>query len=183
MSPAAAQFRLLQGGGGAANRAEVLSRIWSRWGETAAQQVRDRVEAATDQEAECWLRRSAYFLDLPSMLDLQCSLAVSQLGIRDLLDLLATDARPFSSVLLVRFSALDPHDWYQAACAVPWLEDIPNPRRATRHLYAQGWLLIGCDQQEQGLALWRSVRRRRGVLANRYDLEGGAQRREIDGKG
>jgi hypothetical protein len=183
MSPAAAQFRLLQGGSGAADRAEVLCRIRSRWGETAALQVRERVEAATDQEAECWLRRSTYFLDLPSMLDLECRLPVSQLGIRDLLDLLAADARPFSNLVLVRFSALSPQDWPQAACAVPWLEDLPNPRRATRHLYTQGWLLIGCDQREQGLALWQSVQRRRGILTNRYDLECSAPRREIDGKG
>ena len=138
MSPAEARFRLLQGGSGAADRAEVLFRIRSRWGEAAAQQARDRVEAATDQEAECWLRRSAYFLDLPSMLDLECRLPVSQLGIRDLLDLLAGDARPFSNLVLVRFSAFDPHDRHQAACVVPWLEDLPNPRQATRHLYAQG---------------------------------------------
>jgi hypothetical protein len=170
MSPAEAQFRLLQGGSGATDRSEVLYRIRSRWGEAAAQQVRGRVEAATDQEAECWLRRSAYFLDLPLMLDLECRLPVAQLGIRDLLDLLAADARRFSTLVLVRFSALDPRDWQQAACAVPWLEDLPGPRRATRHLYAQGWLLIGCDQQKQGLALWQSVHRRRGILANRYDL-------------
>jgi hypothetical protein len=172
MSPAAAQFRLLQGGSGAADRAEVLSRIRSRWGEAAAQQVRDRVEAATDQEAECWLRRSAYFLDLPSMLDMECRLSVSQLGIQDLLDLLAADARLISNLVLVRFSAPNPQDWPQAACAVPWLEDLPSPRRASRHLYTQGWLLIGCDQREQGLALWQSVQRRRGILTNRYDLAG-----------
>jgi hypothetical protein len=183
MSPAEARFRLLQGGSGEADRAAVLYRIRSRWGEAAAQQVRGRVEAATDQEAECWLRRSAHFLDLPSMLDLECRLPVSQLGIRDLLDLLAADACRFpANLVLVRFSARDPQDWHQAACAVPWLEDLPNPRRATRHLYAQGWLLIGCNQQEQGLALWQSVHRRRGILANRYDLVGGAQRRGLDGK-
>jgi hypothetical protein len=170
MSQAAARFRLLQGGSGAADRAEVLYRIRSRWGEAAAQKVRYRVEAATDQEAECWLRRSAYFLDLPSMLDLECRLPVSQLGIRDLLDLLAADARPFLDLVLVRFSALDPQGWHQAAGAVPWLEDLPDPRRATRHLYAQGWLLIGCGQEEQGLALWQSVHRRRGILANRYEV-------------
>lgn len=182
MSPAAeARFRLLQGGSATANRAEVLCRIQSRWGEAAAQEVRGRIETATDQEAECWHRRSAYFLDLPSMLDLECRLPVSQLGIRDLLGLLAADARPFPDLVLVRFSALDPQDWRQAACAaVPWLEDLPNPRRASQHLYAQGWLLIGCGQQEQGLALWQSVRRRRGILANRYDLAGGSHRRGLD---
>ena len=176
MSPAEARFRLLQGGGGAADRAEVLSRFRSRWGEAAAQQVRGRVESATDQEAECWLRRSAYFLDFRALLDLECRLPVSQLGIRDLLDLLAADALPFSNLVLVRFSAPDPQDWHQAACAVPWLEDLPDPRRAIRHLYAQGWLLIGCDQQEQGLALWQSVHRRRGILAGRYDLAGASSR-------
>jgi hypothetical protein len=183
MSPAAAEFRLLQGGSGAADRAEVLCRIRSRWGETAAQQVRDRIEAAADEQAERWLRRSAYFLDLRAMLDLECRLSVSQLGIGDLLDLLAADARPISNLVLVRFSAPNPLDWPQAACAVPWLEDLPNPRRATRHLYAQGWLLIGCDQREQGLALWQSVHRRRGIVANRYDLAGGSPRRGLNGKG
>ena len=183
MSTAEARFRLLQGGSGAGDRAEVLSRIRSRWGEAAARQVRHRVEAATDQEAECGLRRSAYFLDLPSMLDLECRLPLSQLGIRDLLDLLAADARPISNLVLVRFSALDPQDWPQAACAVPWLEDLPNPKRATRHLYTQGWLLIGCDQHEQALALWQSVHRRRGILANRYELAGGSYRKGFDGKG
>jgi hypothetical protein len=117
------------------------------------------------------------------MLDLECRLPVSQLAIRDLLDLLAADARPFPNFVLVRFSALDPQDWPQAACTVPWLEDLPNPRRATRHLYSQGWLLVGCDQHDQALALWQSMHRRRGILANRYDLAGGAQKRGLDGNG
>lgn len=38
------------------------------------------------------------------------------------------------------------------------------------HLPGHGWLLIGCGHREQGLALWKSVRRRRGILVIRYDL-------------
>ena len=40
-------------------------------------------------------RRSAWFLDLASVLDLERRLPVSQLGIGDFLDLLAGDDRPW----------------------------------------------------------------------------------------
>ena len=183
MSPAVERYRLLQGGSGPADRAEVLRRIRSRWGEIAAQTVGDRVREGTGQEAEHWLRRSAHFLDLPSMLDLGCRLPVRQLGIHDLLDLLTSDDCPVLDLIFVRFSGANPQDWRQAERAVPWLDDLPDPRRAIRHLSAQGWLLIGCGQQQQGFSLWRSVRRGRGILASRYHLAGGAHRREFDDRG
>lgn len=118
------------------------------------------------------LRRSAYFLDLPAMLDLERTLPVSLLRIHDLLGLLTADDRPALSLILLRFSALDPRDWRRAEHAAPWLKDIPHAARALQHLGSQGWLLVGCGHREQGLVLWRSVRRGRGILVNRYDLKG-----------
>jgi hypothetical protein len=172
MSRVEARFRLVQGGIGGAARFEALGRIQTRWGDTAAEKVRERVEAGTDQEVQAWLRRSAYFLDLESMLDLGRTLPVSHLRIDGLLDLLAAGDRPALRLILIRFSALDPRNWRLAEQAVPWLKDIPHAARALQHLCAQGWLLIGCGHREQGLALWRSVRRGRGILVSRYDLGG-----------
>ena len=166
MSPAVERYRLLQGGSGPADRAEVLWRIRTQWGETAAQKVRDRVEKATDQEAEHWLRRTAYFLDLPSMLDLGCSLPVRQLWIHDLLDLLIAEPRPDLDLLFLRFARFTPQDWRQSVHrSVPWLADLADPWRAIQHLQAQGWLLIDCDNPKQGSSLLRCVRPGRGILA------------------
>lgn len=186
MSPAEARFQLLQGGSGPADRAELLCRIRNRWGEAAAQETRERVENASDQESEHWLRRSAYFLDLASMLDLECSLPVRQLGIHDLLDFLTAEPRPILDLLFVRFARFTPQDWRQTVCsAVPWLADLPDPWSAIQHLQAQGWLLIGCDNRKQGFSLLRCVRPGRGILAKRYGLAGanGPHRKGLDDRG
>lgn len=186
MSPAVERYRLLQGGSGPADRAEVLRRIRSRWGEIAAQTVGDRVREGTGQEAEHWLRRSAYFLDLPSMLDLGCGLPVRQLWIHDLLDLLIAERRPDLHLLFVRFARFAPQDWRQTVCSsVPWLADLADPWRAIQHLQAQGWLLIDCDSPKQGSSLLRCVRPGRGILARWYSLAGANNpyRKGLDDRG
>lgn len=167
MSPAQVGFRLLQGGAGATVRAEALSRIRSRWGDAAVKEVRDRVEEGTEQEAEAWLRRSAYFPDLESTLDLGRSLPVHPLGIHGLLELLAKGETGAMSFLLLQL-AWFPRAWRIAERSVPWLADLPQAERALEHLRAQGWLLVGCDEREQALRLWADVRRGRGVQASRY---------------
>jgi hypothetical protein len=170
VSPAGASFQLLQGGRGTPARFEVLDRIRSRWGAEAAQGVEERIEAGTDAEARAWLRRSAYFLDLPSMLDLERTLPVSLLRIQDLLDLLAAGDHPALSLILLRFASLDSQSWPRAERTAPWLEDLPHSQRAIQHLYGQGWLLIGCGHREQARAISQSVVRGRGILASRYDF-------------
>ena len=120
------------------------------------------MEAGTDQEVEAWLRRSACFLDLPSMLDLERALPVAPLRIQDLLGLIVADDRPALSLILLRFTALYPRDWHRAVRAVPWLEDVPHSRRAIQHLCTQGWLLIGCGDRKQGLVLWKAGAERPG---------------------
>ena len=170
MSPAEARFRLVHGGSEAADRSEVLVRIRARWGGVAAEEVRSRVEAGTTEEAGAWLRRSAYFLDLPSLLDLERTLPVCALRVHDLLGHLTAAGRPALTLILLRFARLAPRDRRCAEQAAPWLEDIPRATHALDHLCSQGWLLVGCGDREQGLALWRCVRPRRGILASRYDL-------------
>jgi hypothetical protein len=127
------------------------------------------VETGTDREAEGWLRRSAYFLDVPSLLDLERPLPVSVLRVHELLELVAGDDRPALSLILVRLSPLEPRSRKRAAEKVPWLEDLPHSEKAIHQLCTQGWLLIGCGPL-QGLALSQSVRRGRGILASRYEL-------------
>lgn len=166
MSPAAVGFRLIQGGAGATVRAEVLSRVRSRWGNAAMEEVRDRVEAGTAEEAAAWLRRSAYFADLESMLDLGRALPVHPLSIHGLLDLLAPGKTLAMSFLLIEL-AWFPRDWRGAERSVPWLADLPKSERSLKHLHAQGWLLVGCEQREQAHLLWANVRRGRGVRASR----------------
>lgn len=170
MNRVEARFRLVRGGIGASARFEVLGRIRARWGAAAVEEARERVEAGADHEAVAWLRRSNYFLDLESMLDLERSLPVSTLGIQNLLRLLAVDDRPSLSLIFLRFAALEPWDLQRVELAVPWLKDIPHAERALEHLCCQGWLLIGCGHRDQGLALWKSVRRHRGILVSWYDL-------------
>jgi len=169
VSPADARFRLLQGGSAGSERAEVLRRIRERWGEAAVEEVRPRVETGTDQEAEAWLRRSAYYLDLPSMLDLDRALPVTVLRIQDLLNLLTEAERPALVLILLTCAAPEPQDRHGAEQAVPWLKDIPDSARATQLLARQGWLLIAAGRK-QGLALWKCVRRRRGIRADRFEL-------------
>ena len=170
VSPADARFRLLQGGSGGDERAEVLLRIRERWGEAAVEEVRPRVEAATDQEAEAWLRRSAYYLDLPSMLDLDRALPVTVLRIQDLLNLLTETERPALVLILLTYVAPASEDRHRAEQAAPWLKDIPDSDRATQFLFRQGWLLIA-TARKQGLALWKCVRQRRGgIRADRFEF-------------
>lgn len=173
MSPAAVGFRLIQGGAGATARAEVLSRVRSRWGHAAMEEVRHRVEAGTAEEAEAWLRRSAYFPDLESMLDLSRPLPVHPLSIHGLLELLAPGKTVAMSFLFLEL-ALFPRDWRAAEGSVPWLADLPQAERALKHLYAHGWLLVGCEQRDQAHLLWANVRRGRGVRASHL-WSGGAK--------
>lgn len=169
VSPAESRFRLLQGGSEAGERAELLRRIQERWGELAADEVRPRVEAATDQETEAWLRRSAYYLDLHSMLDLDRALPVTVLRIQDLLNLLTEAERPALILILLTLPKLESGNG--AEQAAPWLKDIPDSARATQFLCRQGWLLIA-TARKQGLALWKCVRRRRGIRADKFEFHG-----------
>lgn len=59
-------FRLIRGIRQKGLHGEVRVRIRERWGDAAVQDVEERIEAGTEQEAEAWLRRSAYFPDLAS---------------------------------------------------------------------------------------------------------------------
>lgn len=127
MSPAEARFRLVQGGSAAAARFEVLARIRSRWDVAAADEAQARVLAGTDQEAEAWLRRSAYFLDLAAMLDLSRHLPVRSFGIRGLLDLLAPGQVPPMSFLLLELPAC-PKDWRDATRSAPLAGGSPSRR-------------------------------------------------------
>jgi hypothetical protein len=170
VSPAEARFQLLQGGRGATARLEVLDRIRRRWGEEAVREVRERIEAGTDEEARAWLRRSEYFLDLPSLLDLECKLPVLHVRIQDLFALLTAADRPVRSLVLVRFTSLDLPEWSRAEQAVPWLADMPQSSRAIQHLCGQGWLLVGCGSREQARALSQSVLRGRGILVTTCDF-------------
>jgi hypothetical protein len=165
VSPPRPQFRIVKSLEGL--HAQVLGRIVDRWGEASAEQVRERVEAGTEQEAEAWLRRAAYFPDLESMLDLGRALPVHPLSIHGLLDFLAPGKTLGMSFLLLEL-AWFPRDWREAERSVPWLADLPQAGRALQHLHGQGWLLIGCEQREQALLLWANVRRGRGVQASRY---------------
>jgi hypothetical protein len=170
VSPAEARFQLLQGGRGPAARLEVFDRIRSRWGEEAVREARKRIETGTDLEARAWLRRSAYFLDLPSLLDLERKLPVLHVRIQDLFALLTAADRPVRSLVLVRFTALDLLEWSRAEEAVPWLEDMPQSSRAIQHLCGQGWLLVGCPSREQARALSQSMLRGRGIRASTCDF-------------
>jgi hypothetical protein len=173
LSPAEVGFRLIQGGAGATVRAEVLSRVRSRWGHAAGEEVRHRVEAGTEEEAEAWLRRSAYFPDLESMLDLSRALPVHPLSIHGLVDLLAKEKSLPMSFLFLDL-AWFPRDWRDAERSVPWLADLPQAERALKHLHGKGWLLVGCEQRDQAHLLWANVRRGRGVRASHL-WSGGAK--------
>lgn len=134
------------------------------------QDVRHRLEGGTVEEVEAWLRRSSYFLDLQELLDLKRTLPVFSLQVAGLLELLTAKDRPGLSLILLRLAASALRPWREAECAVPWLKDIPDSERALEQLRSQGWLLVACPQRGQGLALWRSIRKSKEMLLDRYEL-------------
>jgi len=148
----------------------LLDRIRDRWGEEALREVRERIEAGTDLETRAWLRRSRYFLNLPSLLVLECKLPVLHVRIQDLFVLLTSADRPARSLVLVRFTSLDLPEPSRAEQAVPWLEDMPQSAGAIQHLCSQGWLLVGCGSREQASALSQSVLRGRGIRISTCDF-------------